>query len=56
MVVFAEQSTRKKQVTGGASLVVVDGEEAQVVEALAILHDNLTGKVTRKEEQKTLTL
>ena len=52
MIAFAEQAKREKQVPGGVFWVVVDGEEAEVIEALARLHDYLTGKVIGNEERK----
>ena len=52
MIAFAERAKRKRQVPGGVFGVAVDGTVAEVIEAIARLHDNLTGKVTRKEERK----
>ena len=52
IIAFVERAKRKKQSSGGVSWVVVDGEEAQVIEALARLHKNLNGKVIGKKERK----
>ena len=52
MIAFAERAKRKKLVPGGVFWLVVDAKEAEVIEGLARLHDNLTGKVIGKEERR----